>query len=500
MKRKLLCLLMTSAVIAAATLTGCGGGGTTPPQQGQAAVKSATVTFSANLGGSQGAVKSLIPAGTQAIEVYSGLPYMQGGSQVQPTLLTTLTVAAPTATIQMAPGNYNIYAVAYDSTNAASRKALGSAATGGTVVAGANTVELTFMGGTWTLSAPIELSNGTVLKDVVIIPENIGQPMYKKSAFNPAIPYGFGFGQVQYRFTNHTTASVSGQMFSQFNGAAKPYSSLAASEYNITRKCSSYDSYSSCRNRRGDSIILIPGDMATDNISESSYGGVKQGNPYDLLPKSTFTQNGAAIDPTTFVKNTTITNGTTISGNLLELKVTADTNRTIVTTGAAAAKSAALGVKAAQSANTSIPGISNAWFEPIVYNPTGGTRKGGWTFYSTGTTSDGKTYYSGGYLQPTYSFNPTTGLPIYTYDPGDYSYGLVPTDSSRLGEYCAQYNYATKTCTQVAPNAGDIYYPWNFWDLNGDGAVDYGSFTFRFYLRETDSFDVYNYSFTATGK
>lgn len=497
MNKKLLSMLLTAAVLSSAALTGCGqSSGTAASTETQSTAKSGVVALSATFPDSAGAIKSLIPSGTQSIEVYASdkpispyySPGMDGG-----TLLATLTAAAPTATVRMLPGNYYIAAIAFDSTDTATRRAIAFAMSGGTIIAGSNSVELTFANGTWTITdangGALTLTDGTVLKDMVIGGEMGRQAMYKKSAIDYSKPVGYGSGMLRYRFANNTSARTYGGMESQFNGTSKT-NSLYSDMYNVTRKCSSFNNYSTCDERKGDHLIMVSsGPDNEDNYYNNE--GIKQGNAYELLPNKG--QTSFNKDMTSMFTETSFTNGKTISGALLEVVATTDRTSAIKTTGATAAKSVAAAVKSA-SANTSISGVAVTDYEYIIYNPGGGTNKGGWQFHDRPKqTSDGKTYYTGGYLQPSY----TTGSMVY--NAGDYSFGLVPT-TTNLGEYCHQFDYQNKTCLQQKPASGDVYYPWNFWDLNGNGVIDYGSFQFQFYAEETQSYNVFKYMFTATGK
>lgn len=510
MKRKLLSLLFAAAVMSAAALTGCGQSGGTSASQDKSVGKTAEVTISAVFPGSGGAVKSLIPSGTQSIEVYAssspqpqdiypGMP-AESLSSMLGTLITTLTSSAPTATVKMSPGEYYIMAIAWNSTDVSTRQVLSLAKSAGTIVAGANSVELNFINGTWTLTdasgAALTLSDGTVVKDMVI-----GESYYLydkvavKSAIDSTKPSAGLDGLLRFRFNNNTSARTYGYMESQFNGATKPVVSMGSDMYNITRKCSSFTNYTGCQMRNNDRGIFI---VSASEGSTSYYSnGIKQGNAYELLPnkgRTAFSQNGSAIDLSTVLKDATITGGKTIAGTLMEIVATTDKSVSIATSGAVAAKSVNSAVKSVSS-NTPYNGVTVTDYEYAIYNLNGGTNKGTWLLYETKLTGDGKTYYTSGYLS---NYDPVTYAQI-TPNAGDYSYGLVPT-STNLGEYCHQLDYQNKTCLQQKPSAGDVYYPWNFWDLNGDGVIDYGSFAFQFYIKEMQTFNLLMYPFTATGK
>lgn len=488
MKMKLLSLLLTAAVMSAAALSGCSSGGDVASSQSGSAAK-ADVSLSVVFPGSGGASKSLIPAGTQVIEVYAssnpipqdifpGMPIEQLG-----TLIATLTPAAPSTTVQMVPGNYYIGAFAFDADSSnTSRRVLSVAMTGGTIVTGANSVELTFVEGTWTFKdaagGPLTLSDGTVLKDMVVGGE-FDQPVFKKGAIDFSKPVGFGFGPVRLRFSNNTSARTFGGIESQFIGTQKT-NRLFTDSYNITRKCSSFDSFSSCNDRKGDHVVLVTSGPE-DDLSDFLQEDVKQGNAVTLLGNTVF---NPAI-PANFFADTSLTNGTTMSGNMLEIVATTD--RTVsVKTGMPAKVTA--GVKAV-SANTKLTGITVTERDYALYNPSGGTNVGNWQLFDARTTSDGKTFYESGFLNCT----------PQSCNAGDYTFGLVPA-TSNVGEYCHVFDFLAKSCSQQLPGTGDVYYPWNFYDLNANGVIDYGSFTFNFHLEEKQTYDVFKYLFTATGK
>lgn len=491
MNKKLLSLLLTAAVMSAATLSGCGSGGGSSSGQASSAAK-ADVTLSVTFPGGAGAAKSLIPAGTKSIDVYAsqspipqyyypGMPTTQLG-----TLIATLTPAAPTATVKMVPGNYYIGAFAFDGdSTVTTRRLLSIAMSGGTIVAGSNSVELTFVQGVWTIKdaagGPLTLSDGTVLNSMVI-GGDMGQPMFRKGAMDYSKPMGSLSGIVRYRFNNNSSARVYGGMESQFNGTVKS-NRVFSDEYNITRKCSWFSNYS-CYNRLGDHTVFVTSGPQAGGM-DYYQSGVKMGNAGTLLGMTSFNP----VIPSTFFSDSVLTSGTSISGNLIE--IVAKTNRS-VSIKAGMAK-VALPVKSA-SASTSYGNVQVTDKSFALFNWTGGTNTGGWQLYNPMRTSDGKTYYESGYLTCSYS---TTG--VETCNAGDYSFGLVPATTD-VGEYCHRFDMQMKTCKQQKPSTGDVYYPWNFYDLNGDGVINYGSFKFDFHLEELQTYDIFKYLFTATGQ
>jgi hypothetical protein len=519
MKRKILRLLFAATVISAAALTGCGQSGTTTAQN-QSAGKG-TVALSVAFPDSTGATKSLIPADTQSIEVYAlpvtdpyagyfqpGMPTGVNGTAVA-TPVATLTAATPSTTITLIPGDYIFHAFAYNTPASSTvggtnmRYPTATARSGGTIVNGANSVDLTFASGVWTIAdasgaAGVTLGDGTVLKDFVIGGDGGTQPLYKKSAIDPTKPVGSMSGMLRFRFNNNTSARTYGGMESQFIGTTKS-NRMHTGTYNVTRKCSS-DTDPLCIERLGDRSIMVNSGPDSSSGYYDYYNGVKRGDAYELLPnkgKTTFSQ-----DITTAFTETSFTGGKSISGSFLEIVAKTDRASTIKSVaGVVAAKSVTAAVKSASATASTLTGLVVTNQQYIIYNPSGGTNKGSWQFnpaYAR-TTSDGKTYYESGYLLPTTTMDPVTFQYSTSYNAGDYSYGFVPTTTD-LGEYCQVLDYTTKKCTQQKPSTGDIYYPWNFYDLDGNGIINYGSFKFQFYAEDVQTYDVFKYLFTATGK
>ncbi|HBA87046.1 MAG TPA: hypothetical protein DCZ75_03375 [Geobacter sp.] len=479
-------MLAFALIAAGSTLTGCGSSNNAS-SYGSEASSQAKVTLAARFPTPDGAVKSLLPDGAQAIEVYAmPTPYTQGGSE---TLIATLTPAAPTATVKLAPGLYMINATAYDSTDRETRSALGYTSTGGEILADAvNTVNLTFLNGQWTLNTPIVLSDGTQLNDFVAGSGDV-QIAATKSRFDFSKPIGGGSGELRYRFSNNTSARTYGDMIAQFVGTSNSIA-LFGSDYNLTQKCSD------CEEAVGDRLVMIDGqpDGATSSSESSdSYnqGDLLQGSGYELLPgkgADVFMQNGTVIDFFSKVPAAT-SDGKTITGNLLEVLLTGKS--VTLKTASAAKKVKAAKIVKAQSANTPYTGLTVTSSQYKLCSPTGGTNTGNWYFSNQSPIQIGAAIcYDWGY-QMTYQ---GTGS-------GDYSYGLAPTDTNNLGDYCQVWDFQTNTCQRQLPVTGEVYMPYNFYAKRSatKTAIDYGSFKFNFWVEETTSGTVYVYPFTATG-
>jgi hypothetical protein len=497
------CTLLLAAVTLMAvsfTLIGCSSGGT--PSSGATTAPQAQVTLAARFPTADDAVKSLLPSGTQSVEVYAmSLPYVSGGGQ---SLIATLTPAAPSKTIKMAPGLYMINAAAYDSTDTTTRRTLAQTATGGEIVADSpNTVNLTFLNGQWTLATPVVLSDGSQLNDFVVGNEYYQPTQVSKTGFDYTKPYNGGSGAIRYRFSNNSSARTYGNMISQFVGTANSIA-IFASDYNLTQKCSKDMQYSSgaCEQVSGDRIVMIDGqpDGGTppSESGESYYQGeLLYGNANDLLPakgKTTFAQNGTALDLLANIPAAT-SDGKTVTGSLIEFVVT-DRVKSLKTAAAKVAKATNAGAVKAQSANTTYAGLAVTDTKWMICSPTGGTNTGTWSFQGATATNFGSAIcYNYGYQV---NYGPGGPLPNSA---GDFSYGLVPTDTSRLGDYCHVFDYLNYVCTQQAPGSGEVYDPNRFVAKKSatKTAIDYGSFKFNFWIETRTTGTGYVYPFTATG-
>lgn len=493
-------LIALAMTLVAASLSGCGSTGSSTESQ----AAKANVTISARFPSSGNASKSLVPAGTGVIEV-SGY---QPGAQNLPVLLATLTPAAATKTIKMAPGMYFIYAVAYDTAGTATRRMLGQTSTGGEVKVGVtNNVNLTFLDGQWTLvnasdiPTPLVLSNGTQLIDFIVGGGAQTAFMAGRSAIDYTKPVAGGGGLVRLRFDNNTSARTEGWMASQFVGATNG-TLLGSDSYNLTQNCGFYNYYAlPCEDSVGNQIVMISG-KDYNYQSGSSYDGIMlNGSAESLLPnggKTSFTKGGVPFDLESTLPDTTVTGGNLITGGVVEW--IPSTNR-VITLGTPVAKVAksAKAIKA-QSANTS-HALSMKEDRPIVCSGTNPQNRGTWSFANN--SSAGKVvlgsrvcYYNDPYLN---SYNPVTM--INGVDSGDYSYGLVPTDVANLGDYCHEWDYTNNACLKQQPGTGDVYRPSKFLAVKSAAktAINYGSFKFNFWGERTQSGTAYVYPLRAKG-
>lgn len=529
-KQRVIILLAMAMMAAGATLTGCSGSGTSASNPTASAAK-ADVTIRATFPGTAttAAVKTLIPDATQAIYVYA---YQVGGTY--PTTYTLkLTKASPSGTVKLAPGNYQFYAVAYDSTTESSGYPVGTmlaqTSTGGVVQVGSNVVNLTFLNGQWTLvnasdvATPLVLSDGTQLRDLIIGGDYYSQsPTAAKTAFDFTKPFGSAEGMMRYRFDNNSSARTFGGMMAQFIGTTNELA-LFSDVYNLTKKCSSY-MIDDCKVTSGDRIIFVPGSSSSYSSGDYYQSDLLSGYAEALLPTkgvTSFTKDGVAYDLESKFTASTITGGTVMTGTLVEM-VTSSVTETLSTTPvpAAAAAKATTKVLKAQSANTAYTGIT-ATDEGILICSTAATPDpGGWIFYGQPKTVGTTTCYTDGYLQPSSTIDPNTQQTVYTYNAGTYSFGLVPSDSTKLGDYCHQWDYSQytytydnlgnpiqtanptyNTCLQQKPGTGDVYRPWNFVAKKTatKTAIDYGSFKLNFHGVRTTSGTVYAYPLRAKG-
>lgn len=539
-QRKYAVLIAVAMFVAAGSLSGCGSSSTNSASIEQNRVAKASVTISAKFPTAGGAVKSLLPAGAQVIEVYAQVwphtfnNYTSANYNPNGTLIATLSPAQPSATVQITPGMYMVYATAYDSANTMTRRELGRTSTGGEIKSGqANTIVLTFLDGQWTLvnasdvPTPLELSDGTKLNDFVVSAE-MQQPMYKagKSLIDYSKPMGGGGGTVRLRFNNNTSARTYGGMVSQFVGTANS-TNIGVSEYNLTKKCS-FDKYYNipCEETAGDQIVMISGkDTSSGSQSGGPYAGetlLLSGSAETLLPgggQTTFTQNGAALDLMSVLPDSVVTSGNIITGGVIEWKPDTTRTTTLGTPATAKLVKSAKTVKL-QSNNTAYTGLTIKDVQTIVCSGTDPQKRGTWTFANN--TSAGKVVLGSRVCYTNYpsvnSYDPITYFPV-TPNAGDYSYGLVPTNTANLGDYCHvwdsnpnTYDYTGpfpvmipnpgyNTCKQIEPGAGDVYNPYYFRALKSTTktTISYGSFKFNFWGEQIQTGTAYVYPFRAKG-
>jgi hypothetical protein len=500
--------------VAAASISGCGSAGSDIAPSGNNQTAKANVTIAVKFPSSDGAVKSLIPSGTQTIEVRAQtIPYTDNPSNPDGVLIATLTPAAPSTTIQINPGSYMVYARAFDSADINSRKMVGQTSSGGEIISGqANTIVLTFLDGQWTIvndtdvPTPLVLSNGTLLKDFIV---TSSEQMYKasKSSIDNTRPVGGGSGTVRLRFDNNTSARTYGGMISQFVGTTNSTILYNDGGYNLTKKCGLSDYFGiPCDENAGDQIVMISGKDSGGDYQSGGYyeGTVLYGSADTLLPGGglssfTDTQSGAPIDLNAALTDTTITGGNIITGGIVEWRPSTISMTTLGTPPVAkTAKSSAI-IKA-QSTNTPYA-ITVKNYETIVCSESNPQNRGTWTFANN--SSAGKVvlgsrvcYTNNPFLS---NFNPKTYQ--YGIDSGDYSYGLAPANGANLGDYCHQWDYSNNVCLQQLPGNKDVYMPWNFKVVKSTAktSINYGSFKFNFWAESTQSGNAYIYPLRAKG-
>ncbi|MDD2897081.1 MAG: hypothetical protein PHI31_00075 [Desulfuromonadaceae bacterium] len=537
-RRKYAVLLAFAMFVAAGSLAGCGSGSNSTSTQNQSQAAKANVTIAAKFPSADGAVKSLIPAGAQVIEVYAQtMPYTYDPNNPNGTLIATLSPTEQSKTVQITPGNYMVYAIAYDTADVTSRTIVGQTSTGGEVKSGqSNTIILTFLDGLWTIvnasdvATPIVLSDGTTQLNDFIVEAGGGSasPMYKasKSSINYSSPVGGGSGVVRLRFNNNTSARTDGWMATQFIGTSNS-NILSSDSYNLTKKCG-FSSYYGlpCDEMAGDQMVMI----SSKDTGSSGYqsGGsyesnILYGSAETLLPgggQTSFTQNGTPLDLSAAIPDTSVTGGTIITGGIIEWKPSTNRTTTLATSVAKTAKSV-LAIKA-QSANTPYANLTVKNYETIVCSGSNPQNRGTWTFANN--TSAGKVVLGNRvcYTNSPYLSGQPSSTPPYQYvrDPGDYSYGLVPADVNNLGDYCYQWDmdmylpydqvtnpsYTTpnpnynKACKIKTPDI-PLYEPWNFMALKSatKTTINYGSFKFNFWGESTQTGTAYIYPFRAKG-
>ncbi len=505
-------ILSLFALYVVATLFGCGStdSGTALSEQNQVA-KLTSVTIAARFPTTDGAVKSLIPDNAQVIEVYAlSMPYVLDPINPNPngTLIATLTPAVASKTVQINPGTYMINARAYSSTDIATRVMVGQSITGGEIKSGqSNTIVLTFMNGQWTLVSPIVLSNGTQLNDF-IVNSDIYSTQLTKSSIDYTKPVGGGSSTIRLRFNNNTSVRTSAGMASQFIGTANS-TIIDSSSYNLSKKCDlSYYYGLPCDEGIGDQIIMISGKDVGNGSQQSGsiYEIYLFGSAQDLLPskgQTTFSMNGQVLDLMSVLPDTIVSGGNVITGGIIEWLPATNRITTLATSVTAkVAKSATAALASNQSTNTAYLNITTKSPETIVCADKNPQNRGSWSFANN--SSAGKVLLGGRVCYNNYpslssTYNPLTGLPVT--DSGDYSYGLTPTNTTNLGDYCQQWNYSTNICLQQLPASGDIFYPYNFRAVKSatKTSINYGSFKLNFWAETTQTGSAYVYPFTANG-
>ncbi|NOX77151.1 MAG: hypothetical protein GXP17_11205 [Gammaproteobacteria bacterium] len=433
----------------------------------------AKVSFSASFSGDGQAAKALIGSGVASIviEVAALVNGTPGTSQILP----ELSPASPQASISLVPGDYVFTAKALD----ASDVEIATTKTAGTLLTGDNTVIMTFLNGEWTFqdaagnNTPIELSNGRVLDGF-----SLSTYVFRGEAM-PAKAADFSnFGNSRYAFDWTTSpvlppSQMSGlQQYSQFSGgtaADANSSSIYGGNYNLTQQCNNY-----CVQKVGDTEIWF-------------LGGEFEGYVDPFLPDEVLDPN---IDIAQYA-TTTVVDGDTITGNLLELNVLSKSVNFVQVAAVSASKTIANGLplgsakgrlaaltsalnvasKAAQSSpNTAFEPLAVTYYQHAVCGPNGGDT-GDWVFYDVFYDDGATVCYEGGYIST-----------FTTPNLGQYSWGIEQTGSDE-GE-CQMDREVS---------------PYSCWDQNGDGIVDTGTYQLTYYLEYSEQLNVYIYPVIAKG-
>jgi len=507
--------------------------------------KTASVTFAAKFPSKNSTVKSLINPATTMITVN----WYELSNPNNGTGSVTLTPQSPTATVMLAPVKYAFEAIATNGTG--TTNILDKAASAGKLNVGANTVNITFLSGKWTFkdgtgttTTPIELStgSGSLIVDGFYL-SGLNGNLMSGSTGTSAMVNTLPHIEVDYLVTwgtgswSDTTREAYARHYTQFTGGPTNIDVYDGGFYNLTQGCNDWGN--GCDAVAGDREIGIIG-ASPDNNNQGAY---------QLLPPQTFSTDIMQY------ATSKIVDGTTITGNMLEILTTAKTV-TIVYTGAtgsaipakavfAGGKKATLlaatagAVKSAQSTNTLISALDNTWYEAVIvckdgYNNgavDGIISLGTWSFQQyicdkpncsqdnpcncypdpspagfcgrgnvIATAADGVTsvyeYYECG--NPQWVYDPALGYSVP--DSGECNFGLVATDTANLGEYCpCGIDNSTGQCWPAANCGNQPAQPWSFYDVNNDGVIDFGSFVFAHYLREDSTMDLYVYPFTAKG-
>jgi len=426
----------------------------------------------------------------------------------------------PTATVTLVPGLYMFGAGLFSDTTLTNM--IDATQTAGEIVAGANTVKMSFLQGDWTFDAsgaadPITLGDGTVVTGFKLAAYS-GQMQAaaaaaRKSAFDVNQPIGW----MEYDATLKTSAGdlPAGWLvaISQFHSGNSNDTTLLGIDYNLTKNCAG-DDYSEvpCEWEAGDWFVFMMGSEPIENMEEEGL--------WTLLPPETLTDGSG--NPIDVVGDSRPTDGVTIAADFIEGQVASRTESVVLVGGAAKAaqssfprtREEALKQVLAASENTSdsagksvttqtIGTVNNSWYDPVIAASGTGTDRGTWNFndwvwdetlqeyieVADGclVTGGAVVYANCGYLESVWN----EGTQTYEVDPGEFSWGFAPTDPTNLGEYGG--------CFPEAMAVG-VYEPWCFSDQNSDGTVDMGSFQFTHYLKVDEVMNnVRKHTVTAKG-
>lgn len=501
--------IVAGALTGALALGGCGGDSKTGSADSVAA-KTATVSLSVTFPSDETVQKAVIPSYTEGV----GFRYCRltqesdwcdlfGESAAQ----VLVTRAQPSATVSLLPGKYMFGAAVSTSTDMSDMSSMFDfAQTSGEIVEGANTVIMTFLQGDWTFKTgggvadPVTLGNSTVISGFKLKASPYQMYTASAAARKAAFDMNQGVGWMEYAVTLNTSVGnkAAGMLgvASQFHSGNSNNATLVGMEYNLTQDCSDSHEQSNCEESPGDWLVMLMGNTA---VEDSYY---EDSGAESLLPAETLTNgSGTPIDINT---DSRPTDGVTIVADLVEAQIGSRTVTLIDTTATATKAVAAdmprsrvealrhaLGQLATKSVTTTNLGtVISTWYDPVIMASGDGSNRGTWNFddwvWNETTQSydqvvdgcletdsgSGKVYAEKcGYLGSTWD----EATSSFVTDPGEFGWGLAPTDLQNLGEYDSQ-------CDGGGSAVG-VYSPWCFWDTNNDGVVNTGSFQFTHYMK-----------------
>lgn len=474
------------ALVFSLALTGCEQAAQTADDD--SAAKTASVTLGVSIWDQTGASKALIDDTRTAsinLEWWTvegpALGWTECLSYIRTRVGTaTLTPDSPTHTVNLVPGNYCFGATAIDGQGAWGEQVW----SGGTLLAGGNTVILNFLSGVWTFvdglgnPEPIVLNtpsnNPGTYAGFSLAPFSI-ETAAAKTTLDLDKPVGSG----SYFFVWNVNADMStnkelSQLFvvSQFSGGSINDFSAVGGFYNVSKGCSDavdYLTLVSCDSGVNETEMMLLGlDVVVfDNIDRLT-------QPFPL-PLGTFSDDNVLQYFTT-----TVVDGETISGHLAEIFWKGETVD-VVEVGLQAATG---GSTAAASKAATLPDFPNLLITSYEYAVCGKDSNGDqsidvgdWVFDATDEIKEIQgewTCYEYGYL--TTNVNPNFG---------EYSWGIEQTGT------------ATGECFYDPRIYGPE--PWVCSDQNDDGTIDVGDYELRHYIRSIETADVWVHPFIAKG-
>ena len=383
-----------------------------------------------------------------------------------------LSPESPVHTLKLVSGGYCFNAVAFDDADATGTE-LESIWTGGSLVAGQNTVVLNFLNGVWTFvddqgaPAPIELGSGSTLAGFSLLPTSLYEGLVPV-ALDPEAsfslkPYLLDWGTDL--DMNELSVFLHVAQFNGGTGAASNASAVMADSYNITKGCgsASYLNSVDCVATAGDTEVLILGML---DLMMDQYAGLPQPFP---LPKGGVSPDLSKYD------SSTVVDGETMTGYLVETQYGGESVTLVDVTAGRASESVA---KAAQASGERVNPVTIVMYEYAVcgtdLDNSGDIDVGGWVLSADDLIVDtgGWRCYEYGYLRD-------------STNRGEYSWGVEQTGSD-TGE-------CQGDPTLYAPS------PWICSDQNGDGKIDTGTYQLRHYVRREETLDAHFYPFIAKG-